>query len=230
MHKCLKRVNFRQVQSYASIAPFTYSAGSVGWHHGIGCQPPAFSSGFHIMLQKSKDTKPMQSSSMSKLNLLRSRSSTHTHTKRYYTDTQIHTRTHTHMQTQTHTHTHTRHTHTIYLHNHVINNRGCLRAAQYFCSIVRYRVTLVARLAVRLLPPPPPLPPHLPPPAFILALSLSCFDPPIVALPPLPPPPPPLAFQGSPHTLQWDKVGGGGGRRKRWTFWGPSYSNPYRYL
>ena len=32
---------FLQIQSYASIAPSTYSASFVGWHHGIGCQPPA---------------------------------------------------------------------------------------------------------------------------------------------------------------------------------------------
>ena len=36
-------VHLLQVQSYASIAPSTYSASFVGWHHGIGCQPPAFS-------------------------------------------------------------------------------------------------------------------------------------------------------------------------------------------
>ena len=34
-------VHLLQVQSYASIAPSTYSASFVGWHHGIGCQPPA---------------------------------------------------------------------------------------------------------------------------------------------------------------------------------------------
>ena len=54
-HIIFQRVKRLQAQNYASIAPSTYSASFVGWHDGIGCQPPAFSICFHTILQKSKD-------------------------------------------------------------------------------------------------------------------------------------------------------------------------------
>ena len=41
IYMTLQRVKRLQVQSYASIALSTYSASFVGWHRGIGCQPPA---------------------------------------------------------------------------------------------------------------------------------------------------------------------------------------------
>ena len=37
-----QRMKHWQVQSYAFLAPYTYSPSFVGWHHSIGCQPPAF--------------------------------------------------------------------------------------------------------------------------------------------------------------------------------------------
>ena len=47
MKTSLQQVKLRQVQNYASIAPSTYSASFVGWHHGKAASPLLSRSALH---------------------------------------------------------------------------------------------------------------------------------------------------------------------------------------
>ena len=95
-------ITFQQVkqwlQNYASIAPSTYSASFVGWHHGIGCQPPALLICFQSKYAKASKSLPLETGVPH----------THTHTYIYiYVQLYIYIYTHTYIHTYLLTYIHT---------------------------------------------------------------------------------------------------------------------------